>query len=280
MFSEKDISDYYQHTRVHYDRFWKLNEAKSINYGLWEKDTKNLTEAFKNINDKIIELAGIDSTQYILDAGCGIGGTSTYISAKTNCKAVGITLNKQQQLDAEKNALIRQVGDKCTYFVMNYCKTTFPDETFDTVFALESSCHATEKKDFLAESFRILKPGGTLVVMDYFKAENLSEKQQHFLSIWLFGWAIKDIDTIATFVQKAKDIGFAEVNTTQRSDQIRKSSWLIYFYSILGTIPTKLYGLFHKNATHFGKTHTKAGIVQYKALKQQLWNYYSVVAKK
>ena len=112
------------------------------------------------------------------------------------------------------------------------------------------------------------------------RTANLSEKQQHFLSIWLFGWAIKDIDTIATFVQKAKDIGFAEVNTTQRSDQIRKSSWLIYFYSILGTIPTKLYGLFHKNATHFGKTHTKAGIVQYKALKQQLWNYYSVVAKK
>ena len=41
MFSEKDISDYYQHTRVHYNRFWKLQEAKSINYGLGKEDQKS-----------------------------------------------------------------------------------------------------------------------------------------------------------------------------------------------------------------------------------------------
>jgi cyclopropane fatty-acyl-phospholipid synthase-like methyltransferase len=280
MFSEKDISDYYQHTRVHYNRFWKLQEAKSINYGLWQTGTKNLTDAFKNINDQVIVLAGINEQHQVLDAGCGIGGSSTYIAAHTKCKVVGITLNAQQKLDAEKNALSRQVGDQCSFYVMNYCQTTFEAASFDTIFAIESSCHATEKKDFLAEAFRLLKPGGRLVVMDYFKEPELNQKQHHFLQIWLHAWAIKDIDSIGDFCRKANEVGFTAVEPTLRTAEIRRSSWLIYFYSILGTIPSKLYGLYNRNATHFGKTHTKAGIVQYQALKQKLWNYYSVVLTK
>lgn len=280
MFSEKDISDYYQHTRVHYNRFWKLNEAKSLNYGFWEEGTKDLPEAFQNINNKIIEAGNISEVHHVLDAGCGVGGASTYIARKTGCKVTGITLNEQQQKDAKANAVLFQVQDKCTFHVMNYCSTAFEDETFDTVFALESSCHATEKKDFLAEAYRVLKPGGTLVVMDYYKEENLDDKQEHLLHVWLHAWAIKDIDTINTFCNKAKQVGFQEVTRTLKTPQIKKSSWLIYFYSILGTIPTKLYGLYNRNATHFGKNHTKAGIVQYRALKQNLWNYYMVIAKK
>lgn len=280
MFSEKDISDYYQHTRVHYNRFWKLQEAKSINYGLWEKKTKNLTEAFKNINDKVIELGGIREHHHVLDAGCGIGGSSTYIAGRTNCSMVGITLNAQQKIDAEKNALLRAVGEQCRFYVMNYCSTIFADASFDVIFAIESSCHATEKKDFLAEACRLLKPGGRLVVMDYFKEANLNARQQNFLQIWLHAWAIKDIDTITDFCSKATATGFGKVEQTLRTAEIRRSSWLIYFYSLLGTIPSKLYGLYNRRATHFGKTHTKAGIVQYQALKQNLWNYYSVVATK
>lgn len=280
LFSEKDISDYYQHTRVHYDRFWKLKDAKSINYGLWYADTKDLTQAFCNINDEIIELGGIDETHIVLDAGCGIGGTSTYMAMKTGCRTEGITLNAQQKLDAEENAVFRKVADQCSFHVMNYCHTSYADETFDTVFALESSCHATEKKEFLAEAYRVLKPGGKLVIMDYYKEENLTQKQDDYLHVWLYGWAIKDIDTLGTMVRKAREVGFAKVNTTLRTPQIRKSAWLIYFYSLLGTIPTKLYCWYNPKATHFGRTHTKAGIVQYRALMQGLWNYHTIVAVK
>ncbi len=280
MFSEKDISDYYQHTRVHYDRFWKLKEAKSINYGLWYKDTKSLTEAFRNINEEIIALGGIAANHYVLDAGCGIGGSSTYLAMTRGCRTMGITLNAQQKLDAEQNALQRGVAERCHFAVMNYCQTDFPAETFDVVFALESSCHATEKKDFLAEAFRVLKPGGRLVVMDYFKEEGLNNQAISLLRVWLYGWAIKDIDTLKDFTKKAGEVGFSKIDTQLRTPQIKKSSWLIYFYSLLGTLPTKLYCLYNPKATHFGKNHTRAGIVQYKTLKRGLWNYHSVVAIK
>ena len=280
MFSEKDISDYYQQTRVHYNRFWKISEGRSLNYGFWEPGTKSLTEAFTNINNTIIAMAGITQDSSILDAGCGVGGASTYIAKKVNCKAVGITLNEQQKLDAEQNAIAQGVEKQCSFFLMNYCATDFKDQSFDVIYGLESICHATEKKDFLREAYRLLKPGGTLLVIDYFKEENLNEKQLSLLHKWLHAWAIKDIDTLKAFCSKAEEVGFTKVTTTLKTPQIRKSSWLIYFYSIIGTIPSVLYGLYNRKATHFGKHHTMAGITQYRALKQNLWNYYIVSAKK
>lgn len=280
MFSEKDISDYYQHTRVHYNRFWKISEGKSLNYGFWEPGTKSLTEAFTNINNTIIAMSGITKENTLLDAGCGVGGASTYIANKVQCNTVGITLNEQQRKDAEQNAMAQGVETKCRFYLMNYCATTFEDQSFDLVYGLESICHATEKEDFLREAYRLLKPGGTLLVIDYFKEENLNERQHTLLHKWLHAWAIKDIDTVSAFCNKAAKVGFTSINKTLKTPQIRKSSWLIYFYSILGTIPSVLYGLYNRKATHFGKHHTMAGITQYRALKQNLWNYYIISAKK
>lgn len=280
MFSENDISDYYQHTRVHYNRFWKIKEGRSLNYGFWEKDTKDLTEAFQNINNAIIENAEIEQNATVLDAGCGVGGASTYIAKKVSCKVVGITLNEQQCSDAKQNAKLQGIENACSFYIMNYCKTTFNDQTFDVVYGLESICHATEKKDFLQEAYRLLKPGGRLLVIDYFKEENLNKAQTSFLHKWLHAWAIKDIDTVDSFCKKADEVGFKQVSKTLKTEKIRKSSWLIYFYSIIGTIPSLLYQLYNRRATHFGKNHTKAGIIQYKALKQNLWNYYVIKAVK
>lgn len=48
--------------------------------------------------------------------------------------------------------------------VMDALAMTFPDNTFDLVWACESGEHMPDKKKYVEEMTRVLKPGGTLVI--------------------------------------------------------------------------------------------------------------------
>merc|ERR1719197_2120542 len=101
----------------------------------------------------------------ILDCGCGIGGTSRYIAKKVGDKGsvTGITLSKEQvkrgtQLCSERNI------SNCELRVMNALNMEFPDNSFDVVWACESGEHMPDKKRYVEEMARVLKPGGRIVI--------------------------------------------------------------------------------------------------------------------
>jgi len=94
IFSTQDISDYYDDTEVHYKMFWKFEETLGLHYAIWDSTTKNLTDAILNTNNYLAELGEVKSTDYILDAGCGVGGSSIYLAKKFGCKVFGVTLSE------------------------------------------------------------------------------------------------------------------------------------------------------------------------------------------
>lgn len=51
-----------------------------------------------------------------------------------------------------------------TFQVMDALAMTWPDESFDLVWACESGEHMPDKKKYVDEMVRVLKPGGTLVI--------------------------------------------------------------------------------------------------------------------
>lgn len=166
---EKFVASWYEtHWEPGFKRWWKGEETLALHAGLYEKGTKNFKEALLNMNNLVGKLLGLrkDREVKILDAGCGVGGTSIYLGNQyPKARFIGITISDEQVRLARKFARERNYNNNVEFLKMNYMKTSFPDNSFDGVFALESVSYAPSKKDFLREMYRILKPKGRLVVI-------------------------------------------------------------------------------------------------------------------
>lgn len=278
-FTPADIENYYDHTEVHYRMWWNLEEAAGLHYGIWDADTRNNTQAILNTNSRLMQLGGITGTDRVLDAGCGIGGSSMYLAQKLGCTVAGITLSQRQVATASRLAAERKLDHLLTFSRQNYLHTDFAPESFDVVWAIESFGSAPEKAAFFQEMYRILKPGGRILFADTFKPYVYDIATDKDMQIMLNGWAISDILALEELQQMSADHGFSHFRVEDVSKQIAPSVKRIYRAALLGMIGTKAYNLF-KTATYFSRIHYKTGLAQRKTYRKGKWGYYLVACEK
>lgn len=280
MFSQKDIERYYDLSEVHYRLHWNLDRSRSLHYGYWDGSTKNFHEALLNINRIIANHAGITNRCNCLDAGCGVGGSAIWMAKNKGCRATGISLSKRQVSLANASAQKEKVEELVTFLVKDYTATGFDDNSFDVIWAIESVCYVPDKKDFLKEAHRILKPGGRLVVVDIFKADNLDGRNADWMRRLAHGWAIGEHSTQARFEQQLVETGFSIREIEDASTAIMPSVKRLYKAWFLGVIPAKIYNLLHPRATELAKRNVDTAWLQYKTLKKGLWKYLIFSAQK
>jgi cyclopropane fatty-acyl-phospholipid synthase-like methyltransferase len=251
----------------------------AVHYGYWDEETKTFEEALLNTNKKMAHLADIQSHHHVLDAGCGVGGSALYLASTIGCNIKGITLS-QKQLDYACNRLKdNSHAPKINLSLQDFSYTNFPDETFDIIWGCESTCYANPKLDFIQEAKRLLKPGGKLIIADYFMTEKGKIDTQKLMKNWGDLWAIDLFHTKENFIDELERQGFAILENKDVSTQIYKSAKRMYNSYIVGALPSILYNLFH-NTSRFGKHHYKSGYFQFKALQEDLWTYRLVLAQK
>lgn len=278
--TESDIINYYEQCQVDYEIVWHLNSQMCMHYGYWDKTTSNLRSALRNMNLKLAALAEIKPGDRILDAGCGVGGSSFFFAKNYDCKTEGITLSNQQVNYAKEKARKLGLEHKVNFSVNNYLDTKFPDNYFDVVCAIESVCHANEKDSFLKEAFRILKKGGRLVVADFFSnSPEYSHDQNSWLQKWASSWAVPFFECLDTFEQKAVENGFSHVNSINITPHILPTVKRLYYCFIPGIICDSFLRVFGKR-TNLNKVNVWSTFYQYKSFKANMWSYNFIKAIK
>ena len=277
-FTNTDIENYYDQTEVHYRMHWKLDEGMGLHYGIWDEHTKNLAQAVLNSNYRLMTLGEIKATDLVLDAGCGIGGSSVYLGKNLGCNVRGITLSAKQVVTATAMAKKYGLSDKLSFSRQDYTKTNFPDNKFDIAWCIESMETATDKTLFFNEMKRILKPGGKILIADIFKPEAYDMSAEKDMQVMLNGWAMSDILSIDELHKTAGASSFKVTKLENVSKNVLRSVNKMYFASFLGYIGTKAYNMIY-NASHFSKIHYKTGFAQKKAYHKNKWGYYLVVCE-
>ena len=280
MYSNKDVEQYYDLSQTHYKRVWDLQRSRSLHYGYWDRSTKNFHEALLNINKILAAKAGINKHHKVLDAGCGIGGSSLWLAKNIGCNVTGISLSEKQVQTANDLAQAENLQSLAIFEQQDFTATNYEAESFNIIWAIESVCHASDKSKFINEAYRLLKKGGKLILADFFKQENLAEKDAALIKQWANGWAIDDFATIENFTEQLNNAGFDHTNIEDATAKIIPSAKRLYRAYFPGVVGGFLYKLFNPKPTIYGKKNIDTAYLQYKALKQNLWTYNIVLAEK
>ncbi len=276
----QQIVDYYDACNIDYRLIWNLDKSYAMHFGYWDKKVKNFSQSLERENEVLAEMARIKSSDVVLDAGCGVGGSSIFLAKKFGCEVVGITLSRKQADAAAKNAERNGVAGNTEFLVMDFENITLPNEKFDVVWAIESVCHANSKKKFLEGMGRILKPNGRLIVADGFAVkEDYNDSEKNIMQKWLSGWAVNSLETIENFKKFLADAGFQKISFFDISDHVIPSSKRLYKYSF----PAMFFGKiaeFFKIRTSVQNGNIVAARYQYKALLKKLWKYGIFYAEK
>lgn len=267
------IVDYYDLCESDYRMFWDLDRSLAMHAGFWDETTKTLQDALRRENEVLAEYAKISKTDRVLDAGCGVGGSSIFLAKHYGCRVNGITLSTKQVEKARAFSVREGVESLVTFDVRDFCRTGFPDASFDVVWGLESVCHAEDKSEFVKEAMRLLKPGGRLMVADGFAAKKTyTDSEYQKMQKWVRGWGVDRLETVSDFEGHLRRYGFQDIVYRDMTKFVLPSSKRLHLISFPALVFSKVgewIGMRQKIQTD----NIIGAYYQYITLKSQLWHY-------
>jgi SAM-dependent methyltransferase len=176
------------------------------------------SDAFHFVDAEIcrkIEFAK-DAPTRIVDLGCGVGGSLSWIAERYDIEGTGVTLSPVQARIA--SGMIEGRAGRLrgrASFVASDIYDFAPPVPQDAAIAIESFVHVPDAARFFRHARALLRPAGILVVVDDFLVSNeLSTEGARIVHDFRRGWRIQTLVTPDEAVIAARAAGFELVDQT------------------------------------------------------------------
>lgn len=275
------VIDYYNSAAIDYKLLWTGRQDLAMHFGYTDGSKYNHVASLHKMNEVLAGMAAVTEADVVLDAGCGYGGSAIWLAKNTGARVVGVNIVPRQVEEARKAAKKLGVERKVTFALEDYTCTTFADNSFSVVWGLESIVHASDKAGFLKEAYRLLKPGGRLLIAEYMLRDEplLTAEEKSFIAPWLRGWAMPGLLSSKEYIHLFESTGFKQIVVRDITKQVRPSLMRLKSLLTLRAWPAKvLWRLKVISKEHYG--NVEATVCQMKALDMGLWRYKVITAVK
>ena len=178
----------------------------------------------------------------VLDVGCGVGGPAREICKFTNANITGLNNNDYQIERATRYAAREGLSDKLNFVKGDFMQMSFPENSFDAVYAIEATVHAPKLEGVYGQIFKVLKPGGVFGVYEWLMTENYDNDNKQHREIRLGieqGNGISNMVKVSEALAAMKAVGFELEYHEDLAERPDATPWyypLAGDFSMMGTI--------------------------------------------
>jgi demethylmenaquinone methyltransferase/2-methoxy-6-polyprenyl-1,4-benzoquinol methylase len=109
----------------------------------------------------------------LLDVAGGTGDVAfRYLTRAPGSRATVLDMTESMLTEGQKRAEAGQMADRLDWIVGDAMALPFPDNSFDTYTISFGIRNVTRVQDALNEAFRVLRPGGRLMVLEFSQIPN------------------------------------------------------------------------------------------------------------
>ena len=164
------IIEHYDVVSPYYRSLW----GEHLHHGYWIRGDESKEKAQLQLIEHLAQLAKIKPNSDILDIGCGFGASSLYLAKQYSASVTGITISSVQ-VEMAKQAAAGEHLD-AQFLLMDAEAMSFQKQ-FDVLWSVESISHYQNLQNFFASAAKLLKPGGSFAITDWFKKKNLTSEE-------------------------------------------------------------------------------------------------------
>jgi tocopherol O-methyltransferase len=220
------VERYYDTTLDLYEELW----GEHVHHGFWDlgerpdSDGADRKSATDRLVRELVSFADVPAGAKVLDVGCGIGGPALHLAGTHGCTVRGVTLSADQAKRANEKAREAGLAGLASFVQQDAMSNTFPDESFDVVWAVEVLMHIPDRPKFFAEMFRLLRPGGRLAIATWAQRDGeLSEDDAKLVDLILKHQVMPSFSSLEEHGRLARAAGYIDVTFADWTPHVANS---------------------------------------------------------
>ena len=219
------IANYYDANTRKFLRFGGAGDTGAIHRAIWSPGVTSRQEAFLFLNqlvrNAIKPIVGeAPEETHLLDLGCGVGGTSTYIAQELGIRVTGISISATQTEIATARTQAATLSQRVNYITADFDTLSEFGEV-DAICAIESFVHSRDASAFFAQAAASLKSHGRLIICDDFLGQTISPRGLRYVRRFKTGWQLNTLITVNEVESLAAVAGLRLVESHPLSQYLR-----------------------------------------------------------
>jgi ubiquinone/menaquinone biosynthesis C-methylase UbiE len=236
-----------------------------LNLGYW-RTAQTIDQACEALADLVGRTAALGHDDEVVDVGFGFAAQDIlWMEHFAPRRIIGLNVTPSQVRIARERIHAIGLTDRIDLRVGSATDMPLPDASCDVVTAVECAFHFNTRETFFAEAFRVLRPGGRLVLADIIRNAPASTRLRR--GIQDFAWAAvatkfaippENADRRDAYANKLQAAGFAEVCVSSIRDDVfpgwhrslAQDPALLRRLHLLGRLPYRLLLSFDADAVY------------------------------